>query len=129
MAYVFTQAANNQAIAECEWGKASEIMFTGFSSCIGIMAIKDNEVIGVHLPLRDASNAVTDADIDTAIGLLDGGTSPVVIGSISAWKASASSVYQHLVDTLKPVDQFSYGDGTYGGEIKNGKIQPRYQLN
>ena len=126
MAYVFTKANDTEAIAECEWGKADEIMFTGFSSCIGIMAIKDNEVIGVHLPLRDANNAVTDADIDTAIGLLDGGTFPVVIGSISAWKASASSVYQYLLDTLKPVDQFSYGDGTYGGEIVGGKIQPRY---
>ncbi|WP_404426011.1 hypothetical protein [Thalassospira australica] len=126
MPYVFTQAANTEAIAECEWGKAAEIMFTGFSSCIGIMAIKDNQVIGVHLPLRDGNNAVTNADIDTAIGLLDGGAYPVVIGSISAWEASASAVYQHLVDTLHPVEQYAYGDGTYGGEIVNGRIQPRY---
>jgi len=50
MPYVFSQAADTEAIAEREWGKAAQIMFTGFSSCIGIMAIKNNEVIGVHLP-------------------------------------------------------------------------------
>ena len=73
MPYVFTQATDTEAIAEREWGKADEIMFTAFTSCIGIMAIKDDQVIGVHLTLRDDTNAVTNADIDTAIGLLDGG--------------------------------------------------------
>ncbi len=126
MPYVFSQAADTEAIAEREWGKAAQIMFTGFSSCIGIMAIKNNEVIGVHLPLRDGNNAVTNDDIDTAIGLLDGGAYPVVIGSISAWEASASAVYQHLVDAMHPVEQYAYGDGTYGGEIVNGRIQPRF---
>tara|TARA_R110002049_G_scaffold210604_1_gene381505 strand:- start:38059 stop:38499 length:441 start_codon:yes stop_codon:yes gene_type:complete len=126
MPYVFIQATDTEAIAEREWGKADEIMFTAFTSCIGIMAIKDDQVIGVHLTLRDDTNAVTNADIDTAIGLLDGGAYPVVIGAISAWEASAAAVYQHLVDTLHPVEQYGYGDGTFGGEIVNGRIQPRY---
>lgn len=126
MSYVFIQTADTEAIAEREWGKAFQIMFNFFSSCIGIMAIKDNQVIAVHLPLRDGNNAVTNDDIDTAVGLLDGGAYPVVIGSISAWEASASAVYQHLVDTLRPVEQYAYGDGTYGGEIVNGRIQPRF---
>ncbi len=42
MPYVFTQATDTEAIAEREWGKADEIMFTAFTSCIGIMAIKDD---------------------------------------------------------------------------------------
>ncbi len=126
MSYVFTQAANTEAIAECEWGQAVQIMFTGFSSCIGIMGIVGGQIIAVHLPLRDATAQATNADVDAAIALLGAAAQPVVIGHIGLWETTIPAVYQHLVDTLHPVEQYAYGDGTYGGEIVNGSIQPRY---
>ncbi|HCK19741.1 MAG TPA: hypothetical protein DHW36_14615 [Thalassospira sp.] len=126
MAYAYTEAQDAQAVAELQWAKANTVMFTKFTSCIGLMGIKDDKVIGVHLPLRDGANAVTNDDIDAAIALLDGAANPVIIGAISAWKASASSVFDHLVDALNPVEQYAYGDGTYGGSVSNGRVQPEY---
>jgi hypothetical protein len=126
MAFAYTEALNAQAVAELQWAKANTIMFTKFTSCIGLMGVKDGKVIGVHLPLRDDSNAVTDDDVDAAIALLDGAANPVIIGAISAWEASASGVFDHLVSNLKPINQYAYGDGTYGGSIDNGRVQPEY---
>lgn len=128
MAFSFSEADDPQAVAEREWAKADTVMFTKFTSCIGLMGIKDSKVIGVHLPLRDADNLVTTGDIDSAIGLLDGAQNPVVIGAVSAWKASVSDVYDHLVATLTPVEEYSYGDGTYGGSVNGDKVQPEYQV-
>jgi len=84
MAYAYTEAQDAQAVAELQWAKANTVMFTTFTSCIGLMGIKDDKVIGVHLPLRDGANAVTNDDIDAAIALLDGAANPVIIGAISA---------------------------------------------
>ncbi|KJE34939.1 hypothetical protein UF64_09495 [Thalassospira sp. HJ] len=128
MAFAYTEAQSAQAVAELQWAKADKIMFTKFTSCIGLMGIKDDQVIGVHLPLRDDHNAVTNDDIDAAIALLDGVVNPVIIGAISAWKASASDVFTHLVDTLNPVEQYPYGDGIYGGSVDDGRVQPEYTV-
>ncbi|MFH1805188.1 MAG: hypothetical protein ABID63_09915 [Pseudomonadota bacterium] len=131
MAYVFTQAANPQAIAERQWGQGINIMFTYFTSCIGLMGINGNNVIGVHLALHDADDqAVDNADIDAAIALLNNATRPVIIGAVAVWERAAPAQYQHLLTQLQPVEIYAYGDGTYGGEIVNNggvmSIQPRY---
>ncbi|MDP2697400.1 hypothetical protein [Thalassospira sp.] len=131
MAYVFTQAANPQAIAELQWGEGADIMFTAFTSCIGLMGINGNNVIGVHLALRDANDqAVDNADIDAAIALLNNATQPVIIGATAIWEQAAPTEYHHLLTQLQPVEIYAYGDGTYGGEIVNHAgvmaIQPRY---
>jgi hypothetical protein len=126
MAFAYSEAQDDQAVAERQWAKADTIMFTKFTSCIGLMGVKDDQVIGVHLPLRDDQNAVTNGDVDAAIALLDGAANPVIIGAISAWKASASDVFDHLVANLNPVEQYALGDGTYGGSVDNGHVQPEY---
>lgn len=126
MAFMYSEAQDDQAVAERQWAKGDTVMFTKFTSCIGLMGIKDGQVIGVHLPLRDDQNAVTNGDVDAAIALLDGAANPVIIGAISAWKASASDVFDHLVANLNPIDQYPYGDGTYGGSVDNGRVQPEY---
>ncbi len=125
MAYVFTKAGNDTKIAEREWGKADPIMFTTFTSCIGIMGIKDDKVIGVHLTLMGTEDElVTTANIDQAVALLDGAANPVIIGQVEIWADNVSAVYQHLVTILKPVDTYPRDDGTYGGRNHQGRVQP-----
>ncbi|WP_339780734.1 hypothetical protein [uncultured Thalassospira sp.] len=124
MAYVFTEAQNPMKIAERQWGKADPVMFTAFTSCIGIMGIKDGKVIGVHLTLMGTEDEwVTNANIDEAVTLLDGAANPVVIGQIEMWEDTVPGVYQHLLDTLHPVAQYARDDGTYGGANENGNVR------
>ncbi|OSQ36101.1 hypothetical protein TMES_18645 [Thalassospira mesophila] len=124
MAYIFTEAQNPLEVAEREWGKADPIMFTKFTSCIGIMGIKDGKVIGVHLTLMGTEDEwVTNANIDQAVALLDGATNPVVIGQIEIWEDTVPGVYQHLLDTLHPVAIYPKDDGIYGGQNDNGSVK------
>ncbi|OKH89284.1 hypothetical protein [Thalassospira sp. TSL5-1] len=125
MAYIFTEADDPTQIAERQWGQADPIMFTTFTSCIGIMGIKDDQVIGVHLALMGtADELVTNANIDQAIALLDGAANPVIIGQIEIWEDAVPAVYQHLVSTLHPVAIYPRDDGTYGGRNNQGNVQP-----
>ncbi|MBX2830108.1 MAG: hypothetical protein KTR23_02845 [Rhodospirillales bacterium] len=126
MAFSFSKASNAQAIAEREWASDDAIMFTKFTSCIGLMGIKDSKVIAVHLSLRDTDNLVTDDDVDAAIALLDGAANPVVIGAISVWKKSVSDVYDHLVSELSPIKEYSLDDGIYGGSVNGDKVLPEF---
>lgn len=130
MAYVFTKANDTDKIAEREWGKADPIMFTKFTSCIGIMGVKDGKVIGVHLTMMgtEKDEWVKDANIDQAVALLDNAANPIVIGQIQVWKDTPNTqdVYQHLLDTLKPVDEYPLAQGTYGGKVDNGSVEILY---
>jgi hypothetical protein len=129
MAYVFTEAQNPLEVAEREWCKADPVMFTKFTSCIGIMGVKDNRVIGVHLTMMGTDDKwVTNANIDQAVALLDGAANPIVIGQIQVWQDTPQTrdVYQHLLATLHPVNEYPLAQGVYGGQVDNGEVEILY---
>lgn len=132
MPYTLTETDDPNAIAECQYGQASAVMFTKFTSCIGILAkvTGAQEVIGIHLVMVDAEgNTFGEADVPQVINVLSGRNydpaDVLIIGQISAWERSAAAAYQKLIETLPPRDKFPLGDGVYGGEIRaDGRIFP-----
>lgn len=134
MPYTLTQAANVQAIAECEYGTAQSIMFTKFTSCLGILAKVQgqDQVIGIHLVLVDSnSNTFGAGDVATVTGVLAGQNydpaTVIIIGKISFWEASAGPAYNALVTALQPTATYQFADGTYGAQIDgNHEIEILY---
>ncbi|MDE1146990.1 MAG: hypothetical protein PW843_10255 [Azospirillaceae bacterium] len=129
MSYTLRLAANVLKIAEKEWGKAGEIKFTLFTSCIGIVAKKagSNEVIGVHLVMTDDQHEFfTDGDADDVKRQFDtyGADASTIefIGEIGTWESSRPNPYKRLVALIKPVAKKDLGEGTYGAKLTNGKV-------
>lgn len=124
MPYTLQPAGNVMAIAECEYGTAQSIMFTRFTSCIGILAKVQNQdrVIGIHLVLVDNnSNTFGAGDVPTVTGVLAGQNydpaTVMIIGRISYWQESANAAYTALTNALHPVETYQLGDGVYGADI------------
>ncbi|MET0752492.1 MAG: hypothetical protein ABWZ66_03935 [Pyrinomonadaceae bacterium] len=126
MAYVLAPAANVMAIAEREFGAAAEIRFTGFSSCIGVIARQGNNVTGVHLSMMapDETWFNVQAAADT-VAALGGYHQVVVIGQLQMWEDTqpVTEGYQSLIDQLTAPIFSEQDDGNYGGRVNNGTFQ------
>ncbi|KZB55546.1 hypothetical protein AUP42_03200 [Thalassospira lucentensis] len=126
MPYVFSQAANPLAIAECEYASAAEIRFSTFTSCIGIVGIRNGEVFGIHLPLA-VDDFVTNADIDAALVHCQGLAQTTITGVIGAWTSSRPTVYAYLVAQLgNPAIGVDHDEGVYGARVNNGNLVLSY---
>lgn len=134
MPYVLAQAANNMAIAECEWGNAGTIQFTRFTSCVGVLAkvAGADNVIGIHLVMVDANgNTFGAADVPLVTQVLTAqgydNTTCMIIGQIAYWTQSNNAAYTALVNALNNPDTFQLDDGVYGATITEGAIELTYQ--
>lgn len=134
MPYQFTQAVNSLKVEERQYSSASEIRFTAFTSCIGIVSVNVNmkKVIGIHLSLRDQNNAIAVSDIPEAIGKLHvmdyKKSNTIIIGEISAWRRSAPAVYNTLLLRLGRPTEYDWASGVYGATFSkdaevNGNIE------
>ena len=135
MAYDLTRAGKAMVINECEYACAEEVKFTPFTSCIGILAKKKGEkkVIGIHLVLIDKDDHPFDRaaagkvmDVLRAEGYDD--KDVWLIGSLDTWASDPRSKdgYAELVAQLKPTEEHTWGDGTYGGVIDGDKVEVTY---
>lgn len=134
MPYTLTQAADNMAIAECQWGCAGTLQFTKFTSCIGVLAkvAGADRVIGIHLVMVDANgNTFSAGDVDLVTTVLtDQGydnTTCTIIGQITYWTQSNNAAYTALFNALNNPATYQLADGVYGATISGGAIELTYQ--
>jgi hypothetical protein len=137
MAYVIQRAENPLDIQERFYGLDPErIAFGGFTSCIGIVAIRqDNQLIGIHLVLVDPDGNVfgaDDADVKTVVDLVQENPRQVVIvGEKDCWDnpsaGPAKPAYEELrrrfnnprvVDALPEDDTIRYRARKDGENIR-----------
>ncbi|TXH77739.1 MAG: hypothetical protein E6Q88_00500 [Lysobacteraceae bacterium] len=123
MPYTLRHTDTPMRIAEREWAMADRISFTKFTSCVGVLALSDdNQIIAIHLSLQDEEgNPFTAADVNQVMLVLrDHNYAPDsvrVIGQISVWTVSAADAWNALAIALDPMSPFPLGDGTYGAMV------------
>jgi len=124
-AYDFTLAKDTMKIAEQEYGTDAEVRFTIFTSCIGLLARKENNVTGVHLVMfSDTGNVFDNEAAEAAAACLPVGyTSVVVIGQVNMWEDNLNGPYNYLLSLLNNPNTIDKNDGIYGGRVLNQKFQ------
>jgi hypothetical protein len=114
---LFVRAANAMEISEFEVGEADNIRFTYMSSCIGLIAVTDSTMIGVHL-LLDVENewekgGFTAEDVGTCVASELQGNRPVfLIGNKDVWYTERPSVLEAIEARVHPYD-LARGSGVY----------------
>jgi len=138
MPYTLSQAANIQAITEREWGVGPLIRFTTFTSCIGVVAkvTGQNQVIGIHLGIRDAEdNCFSADDVTLVTGVLNtqqfDPSTVKIFGTTDAWAdpeqvgQPVANAYEALLNALNITGDNTIAlpsDSEYGAKIENGNI-------
>jgi hypothetical protein len=122
MPYTLNPAANPQQIGEQEYGTAGTIMFTQFTSCMGVIARNGNNVTGVHLVVVGQDGTVFDnAAAQATIQVLGAYTEVVVIGLLDIWAGVPG--YPTLINGLNNPVLIEVDDGLYGGRVNAGAFQ------
>jgi hypothetical protein len=128
MPYNFAAAGNVLQIAEQQYGTAGTVRFTGFTSCIGLLARNGGNVTGVHLVMVAADNTPFDnAAANAAVGLLGGYGAVAVIGQTGMWADNLPGPYNHLIGLLHNPAIIDTNDGTYGGRVSGAGVFQTYQ--
>lgn len=131
MSYKFSKAGDPMAIKEQEYGSGSEIKFTKFTSCIGVIAKKYDVLHAVHLVMKAKDGSIFDpsAAIDV-VGLFPSLPEKVTIfGCIALWENPDNGVnkaFQKLLASVKSVEKYqkyTFGEGTYGAKIDGKNIE------
>ena len=135
MPYTIIKATDPLNIKEQEYASAKkEIMFTGFTSCIGVIAKEGATLTAVHLVMVAKDGSIFDGEVATdVLELLPKKPDAVTIfGCISLWENPENKVrsaFQKLTGTcktLKKYQQYTFGPGTYGAKINNDDIDIIY---
>lgn len=126
MAYSFSEAKDTMKIAEQEWGKGSEIKFTTFTSCIGVIAKRNDELYAVHLVMVGKEGPFNEAAAVDVVGLFPKLPDKVtIVGCIKDWENNVGPAYQKLIASIKSLEKYETlgkNDGIYGAKIAGKKI-------
>jgi len=131
MTYQFTQAADAMAIAEQGYATAAAIKFTGFTSCIGVIAKRGGLLTGAHLVLNapDGTKFNQNAATRLIYEVLGNQYDKIwIIGCVDIWRTPANGVlaaYEKLtsmIRSLEVVQHYNFADGTYGAQIEDDDI-------
>jgi len=133
MSYKFNKAGNPMSIKEQEYGSGSEIKFTKFTSCIGVIAKKYDVLHAVHLVMKGKDGIFDSAAAIDVVGLLPSLPEKVTIfGCIALWQNPENGVdkaFQKLLASIKSVEkyqQYTFGEGIYGAKIDGKDIEITY---
>lgn len=129
MPYTLTPG-NAGALAEREYAIAPGIAFTGFSSCIGVIARTNQSLLGIHLVLVVDDLFSTGDAIDVASRVQQSAPLAqeiVICGVSDTWRYSATGAYGALLERLRVRcnnirEDPDRGDGQYSASIVNGRI-------
>jgi len=126
--YTITEAADPLNIREAEFASATEIKFTTFTSCIGVIAKKGATLTAVHLVMLDKHDIkFTATDVSTVVDVLPGAPDAVTImGCIDLWANSVngmSAAFEKLTGTFKTLKKDQREDGIYGAKIDGNTIK------
>jgi hypothetical protein len=126
MPYTLTEAKDVMKIREREYGEGTEIHFTNFTTCLGVIATNGTIIRAVHLSLYDKNHDPFDEGVasDVIVHLLDYDRS-LIVGHVSTWIDRLPEAYHDLVDKVKhqcdkPMDG---ADGGYGARLVDGRLQ------
>jgi hypothetical protein len=131
----FGPADDPLAIAELKHATAHEVRFTGFSSCLGLLALNGaNNVRAVHVPMFGGpdNTPCANVNIDEAIAVLGATAGVIVVGQVDAWRTLANGVrpvYEHLIARLQAPRIISVDDGVYGGWIAGNALRAYRYVN
>jgi hypothetical protein len=92
---------------------ATGVQFTAFTSCIGIVGMKDNKMIAAHLVMMGTNDTPVDpASVGT---VFSGATNMMVFGHIENWSAESNGRPLAKLSTqlAEVADWESKGNGTY----------------
>ena len=128
MPYTITPAGNILAISEREVGVGATIRFTGFSSCIGVIALDGANLTAVHLSLRAADDTPFKlAAANKALAALgDTYSKALIMGCVDVWEDPATGVtqgYQFLKSNLNNFSRLNLAEGAYGATVNGTAIK------
>lgn len=133
MPYTLTPAQDTMAIAEREFGTASpQVQFTTFTSCVGVLSLRNGAVTGVHLSITAPDGTLFDDGAANQVAQIIGPWDQIkVIGRITYWENPANGVaaaFAHMLQILAvpPDNLYQLADGIYGGEDDNGTLEITY---
>jgi hypothetical protein len=129
--YTLIEGTDARDIKEYEYASAKkEILFTAFTSCIGVIAKKGDILTGVHLVAvsnEKEAKAFAPNDVEQVLNVLALPADKVtVFGCIDVWRdprnGTLSKAFEKLTGTLKTKALELYHQslkdiGTYGAEI------------
>lgn len=116
--------------AEYAYATSNRIEFTEINSCIGIAVINnENRLLGIHLVLLDKNDDFfMPGDIQTVLSVV--GNNPiqvVIVGADDCWEDNNAEAYEQLRTELGMPEVINKGDGYYGAEIVDGRINVTYR--
>ena len=133
MPYTISKTTNPLKINEQEYASGSEIKFTAFTSCIGVIAKKGTELTAVHLVIVAKDGSIFCAnDVPAVVNLLPKTPDAVTIfGCIDVWNNPANGkelheAFQKLTAELKTSKKYQQHEkdlGTYGAKIDGDDIK------
>ncbi|MBV8173758.1 MAG: hypothetical protein JO151_04230 [Verrucomicrobia bacterium] len=137
MPYELIKGTDPLKIQEQEYASGPKIMFTAFTSCVGVIAKEGGTLTGVHLVMVDKNDEYFGADardVPLVISKLPKSADKITIfGWLEDWRSSPNQTvkkaFAQLTGTLKEKNVGLYHqsmreDGTYGAEIGNaGEIK------
>ncbi|WP_114392041.1 hypothetical protein [Oleisolibacter albus] len=133
MPYILTPAQDTMAIAEREFGTSSpQVQFTLFTSCIGVLSLRNGAVTGVHLSITAEDGTLFDDAAANQVAQIIGQWDQIkVIGRIDYWENPANGVtaaFNNMLQLLgvPPDNLYQLADGIYGGEDDGGTLEITY---
>jgi hypothetical protein len=123
-------------IKDREYATDSNIQFSKFDSCIGVIARKDGQLTGIHLVMFAEDDSKFDNDAaQTVSSLLGSGSYDEIhiAGCVGTWKENVSSAYEDLKQLLQQKNngnEIKVTDndrGIYGAKITSGHIEITYK--
>ena len=128
--YPVTKAANQKAVAECEYGVGAEVKFTKFTSCLGVFCkIKNtSKVIGVHLVLVDGKGVEFKAkDVPSIKKILEDNGAELdtgwVVGCLDKWSGNIKTEFYKMFEDDTGSRIMDKGDGVYSALVKDSAVK------
>jgi hypothetical protein len=124
--YVLAEAVNPLDIRERQYSYGQVVMFSHMNSCIAVLGKitykGSDQVIGVHLALRDAQDTpIALGDVPQIRRVLDTygycRGSGRIIGQIAIWRENFPHVWSALLHDLDGAELEPCGNGYYGGRL------------
>lgn len=134
MPYKLKLTNDAKKIKEQEYATAESIMFTTFTSCIGVIAKKGTALTAVHLVMKADDETLFDEQAATQVlsVLPDTYEKVWIIGCTDLWANPQNAVLGGFlklkagIKSLEVVQIFSWRPGIYGASISGSDIEVEF---
>ena len=121
----FIKQTGPDNIGEIEWGRGTEITFTGVSSCLVLIGQTENDLIGVHLSLMDRTRYVDGVDVNLFKGLvmsiLAECSKTYLVGETTAWTGN----FEPYLGAVRELADLKYSEsGQFSAKLALDDVAP-----